>query len=207
VLQEHPVDGAVPARPQHSPAPVSPSSTPSAYYPEDDPNYVEYDDRGGSHERNPNQLDVQNYEMEVPLDPTPKGITIDASLVDNTMGTSNEEYGGGPQGIALNGAIAFAAMAAPGDDLADEQYTFDLYEGHPAGTTYHYHFKSIVPMKALYGFHRELTSCLLCAMVGVGAGRQPFRTSPRRDKALSQRPEACDNTLCGTPSDPSDVEP
>ncbi len=31
---------------------------------------------------------------------------------------------------------------------------------------------SIVPMKALYGTNRELTSCLLCAMVGVGAGRQ-----------------------------------
>jgi hypothetical protein len=123
--------------------------TPSAYYPEDDPNYVEYDDRGGSHERNPNQLDVQNYEMEVPVDPTPKGITIDASLVDNTMGTSNEEYGGGPQGIALNGVIAFAAMAAPGDDLADEQYTFDLYEGHPAGTTYHYHYHSEGPLEVL----------------------------------------------------------
>ena len=27
-------------------------------------------------------------------------------------------------------------------------------------------------MKVLYGFHRELTSCLLCAIVSVGAGRQ-----------------------------------
>jgi hypothetical protein len=32
-------------------------------------------------------------------------------------------------------------------------------------------------MKALYGFHRELTSCLLCAIVGVGAGRQVVRDS------------------------------
>ncbi len=27
-------------------------------------------------------------------------------------------------------------------------------------------------MKALHGFHRKCTSCLLCAMAGVGAGRQ-----------------------------------
>ncbi len=32
---------------------------------------------------------------------------------------------------------------------------------------------SIVQMKALYATNRELTSCLLCAIVGVGAGRQP----------------------------------
>ncbi len=123
--------------------------TPSAYYPANDPNYVDFDDRGGSHYKNPNQLDVQDYEMTVPLEPPPKGITIDASLVDNTMATSTEEYGAGPQGIALNGVIAFAAMAAPGDDLAEEQYTFDMYEGHPAGTTYHYHFNSPGPLEVL----------------------------------------------------------
>ena len=123
--------------------------TPSAYYPTSDPNYVEFDDRGGTHTQNPNTLDVQDFGMTVPVDPTPKGITIDTSLVDNTMDTSDEEYDGGGQGIALNGVLAFAAMAAPGDDLADEQYTFDLYEGHPAGTAYHYHFNTEGPLEVL----------------------------------------------------------
>jgi hypothetical protein len=85
----------------------------------------------------------------VSVDPVAKGITIDATLVDNTMDTSDEEYDGGGQGIALNGVLAFAAMAAPGDDLADEQYTFDLYEGHPAGTAYHYHFNTFGPLEVL----------------------------------------------------------
>jgi len=121
----------------------------SAYYPIDDPNYIAFDDRGGSHAQNPNTLDVQSFSITIPSDPTPKGITIDASVVDNTMNTSNEEYDGGGQGIALNGVIAFAAMAAPGDDLADEQYTFDSYEGHPAETTYHYHFNTPGPLEVL----------------------------------------------------------
>ena len=43
----------------------------------------------------------------------------------------------------------FAAMAAPGDDLSEEQYTFDLYEGHPAGSTYHYHFETAGPLEVL----------------------------------------------------------
>jgi len=123
--------------------------TPSSYYPASDPNYVAFDDRGGSHYKNPNELGIQNYEMSVPMNPSPKGITIDASLVDNSMNSSTEEYGGGPQGIALNGVIIFAAMAAPGDALADEQYTFDLYEGHPAGVTYHYHFNTPGPLEVL----------------------------------------------------------
>jgi hypothetical protein len=123
--------------------------TPSAYYPSADPNYVDFDDRGGSHYKNPNTLDVQSVEFTFPSDPTPKGLTIDDSLVDNTMNTSTEEYGGGAQGITLNGVLAFAAMAAPGDDLSAEQYTFDLYEGHPAGTAYHYHFNSPGPLEVL----------------------------------------------------------
>ena len=123
--------------------------TPSAYYPEEDPNYVEFDDRGGSHNKNPGQIGIQDYEMNFPLDPTPKGITIDASMVDNTMNTSDEEYGAGSQGIALNGVLAFAAMAGPDDDLSEEQYTFDLYEGHPAGEAYHYHFNTPGPLEVL----------------------------------------------------------
>ena len=87
--------------------------------------------------------------MTVPANPVAKGITIDASNVDNSMGTSDDEYSGGPVGVTLNGVVIFAAMAAPGDDLAEEKYTFDLYEGHPAGTTYHYHFETRGPLEVL----------------------------------------------------------
>ncbi|TNE86398.1 MAG: hypothetical protein EP330_21905 [Deltaproteobacteria bacterium] len=121
----------------------------SAYYAADHENYVEFDTRGGSHYKNPNTIGEQDITMVFPSNPTPKGITINAAMVDNTMNTSNEEYSGGPVGIALNGVAIFAAMAAPGDDLWQEQYTFDLYEGHPAMTTYHYHFETPGPLEVM----------------------------------------------------------
>jgi len=122
---------------------------PSAYYPADDPNYVAFDDRGGTHQKNPNELTSGNYTFTIPDAPVAKGITIDAALVDNSMNTSADEYGGGPVGMALNGVVIFAAMAAVGDELADEQFTFDSYEAHPAGTTYHYHFNTPGPLEVL----------------------------------------------------------
>jgi hypothetical protein len=128
---------------------------PTPYYSSDDANYVAWDDRGGSHSQNPNELGASNFSMTVPANPVAKGITIDASNVDNAMNTSDDEYSGGPVGIALNGVAIFAAMAAPGDDLADEAFTFDLYEGHPAGTTYHYHFETPGPLEVLVD--RELS--------------------------------------------------
>ena len=87
--------------------------------------------------------------MTVLDNPVAKGITITGALVDNRMNTSGEEYSGGPVGISLNGVVIFAAMAAPGDDLAAEQFTFDSYEAHPAMTTYHYHFNTPGPLEVL----------------------------------------------------------
>ena len=125
---------------------------PSPYYETDHANYVPFDDRGGTHNQNPGVIGEGNYEIVIPDNPTPKGVVIDASMVDNTMNTSAEEYSGGPVGIALDGVVIFAAMAAPGDDLAREQFTFDLYEGHPAGETYHYHFNTPGPLEVLVAF-------------------------------------------------------
>ena len=125
---------------------------PSAYYPEDHPNWVAFDDRGGTHMKNPGEIGAASYAITVPDTPVAKGITINAMLVDNTMNTSNEEYFGGPVGVALNGVVIFAAMAAPGDVLAQEAFTFDNYEGHPAGGTYHYHFKTPGPLEVLEAF-------------------------------------------------------
>jgi hypothetical protein len=121
----------------------------SAYYETDHQNYVTFDTRGGTHRQNPNTIGTQNISFTFPDNPTPKGITINSAMVDNTMQTSAEEFSGGPVGIALNGVAIFGAMAAPGDDLWQEQYTFDLYEGHPAMTTYHYHFETPGPLEVM----------------------------------------------------------
>lgn len=61
-------------------------------------------------------------------------------MVDGEAGTSNEEYRGDFQGIGLDGTALFAGVAAPGDLLSEEEYTFDLYEGHPTDLgVYHHH--------------------------------------------------------------------
>lgn len=112
---------------------------PSPYYPADDANHEPFDDRGGSHFQNPNTIAEQAMTITVPVDPVTKGIVVTDALVDLSAGTSDEEYPGG-NGVSLDGTLIFAAMAAPGDDLTDEQYTFDLYEGHPQMTgVYHHH--------------------------------------------------------------------
>ena len=80
--------------------------------------------------------------------PVSKGLTITADQIDGQAQTSDDEYGLGPAGIALNGVLLFNAVAAPGDDIADEAFTFDLHEGHPApGGAYHYHGASPGPLE------------------------------------------------------------
>jgi hypothetical protein len=126
---------------------LPPHETP--YYASTDPNDVAWDARGGTHFQNPGTIAAQDFEINIPANPVAKGITINAAMVDNTMNTNTNEYSGGGVGVALNGVLIFAAMAAPGDDLVEEQYTFDLYEGHPAGSTYHYHFETPGPLEVL----------------------------------------------------------
>jgi hypothetical protein len=122
---------------------------PSPYYAQNDPNWVQFDTQGGTHNQNPNQVGAGNYTINFPDNPTPKGITINAGMVDNLANTSNEEYGLGPQGVSSDSVIIFNAMAAPGDTLQNEYYTFDLYNGHPAMITYHYHMWSAGPVEVM----------------------------------------------------------
>ncbi len=111
----------------------------SPYYPTNDPNYEAFDDRGGTHFQNPNVLAEQAMTITVPVEPTAKGITITDDMVDLSAGTSDEEYPGG-NGVSLDGTVIFAAMAAPGDDITQEDQTFDTWEAHPEGTgVYHHH--------------------------------------------------------------------
>lgn len=113
---------------------------PSPYYPSDDANWEEWDDRGGDWFQNPNVIAEQSLLLRVANDPVSKGLTITEDLVDLEAGTSTEEYGGMPMGLALDGTALFHGVAAPGDDIRDEAFTFDRFEGHPEMTgTYHHH--------------------------------------------------------------------
>jgi hypothetical protein len=113
---------------------------PSPYYPTDDPNWEAFDSRTGEWHQNPNTIAEQDITVRIPVDPTPKGITITDDLVDRSAGDSTDEYHGATQGISPDGTMFFAGFAAPGDDISEEEYTFDLYEGHPEMTgTYHHH--------------------------------------------------------------------
>jgi hypothetical protein len=122
----------------------------SPYYPLSDANWTEFDDRGGDWHQNPNFLAQQDVTLSIPDAPVSKGLTVTSDLVDGEANTSDEEYALGPAGMALNGVLLFNATAAPGDDIADEAFTFDRYEGHPAPSgEYHYHGASPGPLEVL----------------------------------------------------------
>lgn len=113
---------------------------PSPYYDPSDPNWEAWDDRGGDWHQNPNQIATQTVTMDVNDDPASRGLTIDSDLVDGMAGTSRSEYGGSTLGIGLDGVSLFHGVAAPGDDISQERYSFDTWEGHPQDTgTYHHH--------------------------------------------------------------------
>lgn len=113
---------------------------PSPYYPTDSDNYVEFDTRTGEWHQNPNTIAAQELLLSIPLEPTAKGITVTEALVDVEAGTSEEEFRTDWQGVTVDGTALFAGVAAPGDDIMEEEYTFDVYEGHPQNTgVYHHH--------------------------------------------------------------------
>lgn len=128
---------------------------PTAYYGEGNVNYTEFDTQGGTHFQNPNTLSEQNLTVTILDDPTPKGdLTIDDQLVNREAGDSNDEYhaerSGGTTGVSLDGVAEFHGVAAPGDDIAEEAFTFDAYDGHPEMTgVYHYHGSSPGPLEVL----------------------------------------------------------
>lgn len=67
-----------------------------------------------------------------------------------TVGTSNEEYPLSFAGVALDSVPLFNPLAAPEDDIAKEQFTFDSYNSHPIQDgQYHYHTNSPGPLEVL----------------------------------------------------------
>lgn len=113
---------------------------PSSYYDEASENWEAWDDRGGDYFQNPNRLAEQAFVVRVPQNPVSKGITVTEALVDLEMRTSDDEYAAGTIGVALDGVSLYNATAAPGDDIRDEKYTFDVWEAHPSpDSAYHHH--------------------------------------------------------------------
>jgi hypothetical protein len=66
------------------------------------------------------------------------------------VGTSTQEYSLGAVGVALDSVAMFNPLAAPGDDIEKEKFTFDDFNAHPAPDgTYHYHTTSKGPLEVL----------------------------------------------------------
>ncbi len=113
------------------------------------PNFVAFD-TSGSRSPNPNQIGNNALTIRFPLSPTSKDLTIDDSLVDAVSGSSPDEFPMGAAGIALDGVALFNSLAAPGDVIEDEAFTFDSYEAHPEQDgTYHYHSATPGPLEIL----------------------------------------------------------
>ena len=123
----------------------------SYYYGEDSPNFTDFDtSRGSDYSPNPNTIAEQDIHVQIPLNPVAKDLTITEDLVDGVVGTSDEEYDLGTVGVALDSVALFNPLAAPGDDIADERFTFDDYNAHPTGDgTYHYHTNTAGPLEVL----------------------------------------------------------
>jgi hypothetical protein len=120
------------------------------YYGKSSPNYAEFDySRGSQYRPNPNTLREQSVTVRIPMNPTSRGLTITSGMVDGVAGGVND-YPLGPAGIALNSVVLFNPLAAPGDDIENEKYTFDAYNAHPQQSgVYHYHQWSPGPLEVL----------------------------------------------------------
>jgi hypothetical protein len=123
----------------------------SNYYGVGNPNYAPFDtSRGAAYHANPNFLKETASKITVPNAPVAKGVIVTEALVDGLAQTSPLEFGLGPVGVALDSVAMFNAVAAPGDKIDTERFTFDSYEAHPAPNGgYHYHSASPGPLEVL----------------------------------------------------------
>jgi hypothetical protein len=123
----------------------------SHYYGSASPNYEAFDtSRGSQYRPNPNSIRAQSVSITVPNEPVARGLSVTGSLVDGSVGTNANEYALGAVGVALDSVALFNPLAAPGDDIEDEKYTFDGYNAHPTQDgTYHYHATTRGPLEVL----------------------------------------------------------
>lgn len=88
---------------------------------------------------NPNKIASQTISMTIPYAPT---------VASSATATPD-----GAIGIAANGVVIFDNTAAPGDDIYNEEATFDKCDGHPEKTSkYHYHSEPGAVSNADSGF-------------------------------------------------------
>ncbi len=122
----------------------------SFYYTAASANSTALVSEGAGYYQNPNDIAEQNIRMTIPDTPTTSGLTIDGALVDGVVGSSTNEYGMGPTGVALDSVALFNPLAAPGDDIEAELFSFDPYMGHPEMRgAYHYHTVTAGPLEVL----------------------------------------------------------
>jgi hypothetical protein len=123
----------------------------SNYYGDGHPNYAPFDSsRGSQYRANPNALGSQNVKLTIPLNPTSRNLTITQVMVDGVVKSNAQEYPMGAAGVALDSVVLYNPLAAPGDDIENEKYTFDSYNAHPdPSKTYHYHTTSKGPLEVL----------------------------------------------------------
>lgn len=123
----------------------------SYYYGQGHPNYEDFDySRGAEYRPNPNKIIAQTLTIQVPNQPTAKGLTISDANVDGVVDTSDDEYPMGLAGFALDAVALYNPLAAPGDDIEDEKFTFDNYAAHPMQSgQYHYHTATPGPLEVL----------------------------------------------------------
>jgi hypothetical protein len=123
----------------------------SYYYGSGNANFEEFDTtRGSEYRANPNRIATKVLAFGLPNTPVSRNLTVSSSLVDGTVGTSSNEYPMGAAGMALDGVALFNPLAAPGDNIETEKYTFDVYDGHPPPDgSYHYHTTSKGPLEVL----------------------------------------------------------
>jgi hypothetical protein len=123
----------------------------SYYYGSGNPNFEDFDyTRGAEYRPNPNKIATFSLKIEVPNQPTAKGVTATAANVDGVVGTSTDEYPMGLAGLALDSVALYNPLAGPGDNIEEEKYTFDNYQAHPMQTgQYHYHTATPGPLEVL----------------------------------------------------------
>lgn len=120
------------------------------YYGQGHEKFVEFDTQGGEYNPNPNRIAAQNHSITISSNPVARTLTINDDLVDGAVNTNNNEYGMGTVGLALDGVSIFNSLAAPGDVIENEVFTFDSYNAHPEMSgNYHYHTDSAGPLEVL----------------------------------------------------------
>lgn len=102
----------------------------SMYWPENNALYEAYSEPNNpDFKKNPGSIGAQNHTYKIPRYPK--------------SASNKESTPFGPMGVSVSGVAFFNQQAAGDDDILEELNTFDQYEGHPAGTAYHYHIEPI----------------------------------------------------------------